>query len=575
MIKKFVPLLLLFAVSCDYCEQTNKSKLCFNMIISDALPIQFWLAGEESYNQQISHEEYVDEVCYDHEIKCTEEQHVQFREVFTPDGDYELLVEDVDGNELATLSFVETPPDVILNGNFDTDLSSWDQNAFVGNQTRAWSWVAGRAQATIQDNLIINNNTRVIGQQLINPSLNYKLNLNSYLDASADVVIGLQLILVLYDNSLGVIDEVLLHAFTHTQDNYDVVDHDLLAVDLVGVTAIGFRFALTSTATVDTDVSLDNISLSAEDGLSTMDLFFTPSTEGLCDKPITMKITRPNDINSDNFTEPSEWVNSGGGGNWTVADNTARINFTGSGQDSKDLTKMLGETYGGDIKVRAKFIQSASADLVTLRVTLGAQDIFFTTAGAGTYTQETDLPGSPDFNSIVLEASSASGGTKLFTVVYVAIFIGDRIVMAFTDPILVSTTPQPSQLIQYRSSKNNASIVYTANTPYFNFRVPGRFYNFRNKTEVEAEELSDSVVINTASSLSKQRMLTVGDLPEYMHTKIQLILAHAIAGSVLIKGYEWIMEETYELIERKAPEYPLKAANIYLTRRNYVSRNVM
>lgn len=416
------------------------------MIISDALPIQFWLNGQESYNQSIEHEEFVDEVCFHQEIKCTEEQHVQFREIFDDSAEYELLFEDVDGNEISSLPFVVTTPQVIENGDFSTNLDGWDQTSFLADQTRMWAWSGGRAEATIAANIIINNNTLVIGQTVINPSLNYKLDVTAFLNSAANVPIGLRFIMVLY-NGPTVVSETILHTFAQTVDVHGIAGYDVLAVDLVGVTAIGFRFELTSTATEDTDVSLDNIELTAEDTLSTADLFFTPSVVGLCDRPVVMRIMN-------------------------VAEEPA-------------------------------------------------------------------------------------------------------VELAYTDVVLISTEPQTSIVMSYKSSKNYASLIYTSTSSYFTLRIPARFYHWRNSTEVEAEELSNSVIIDVAFTLKKQRLLTVGHMPEYMHTKIQLALAHAIAGSVLIKGYEWIMEEGYELIDVKAPEFPLKAANVYLTRRNYVSRNVM
>lgn len=127
--------------------------------------------------------------------------------------------------------------------------------------------------------------------------------------------------------------------------------------------------------------------------------------------------------------------------------------------------------------------------------------------------------------------------------------------------------------IQYRSIQNFAGLLYDSESPYFQIQLEGRFRKERKITEEKSLELTE-MVLNTAASVKKQRKLTIDDVPDYMHTKICLILAHAASGSVLVNGMEISKEEAYEEGER--PEsYPLTPAEIWLTDKNYYKHNVI
>jgi len=127
--------------------------------------------------------------------------------------------------------------------------------------------------------------------------------------------------------------------------------------------------------------------------------------------------------------------------------------------------------------------------------------------------------------------------------------------------------------IQYRSIQNFAGLLYDSESEYFQIQLEGRFRKERKITEEKALELTE-MVLNTAASVKKQRKLTIDDVPDYMHTKICLILAHAASGTVLVNGMEISKEEAYEEGER--PEtYPLTPAEIWLTDKNYYKHNVI
>lgn len=147
-----------------------------------------------------------------------------------------------------------------------------------------------------------------------------------------------------------------------------------------------------------------------------------------------------------------------------------------------------------------------------------------------------------------------------------------------SDIIKFSTTPRKGTLIAYKGYKNFDGIYYNESSDYRYIWIPGVFFHQRNPTEQKSIELSNSRLINTASALRKQKMLSISDTTDYMHTKIQSILAHAAIGSLQIQEVEWSVEEDYELTQRSpngVDSYPLKPAKTYLTRRNYVKRNAL
>jgi len=127
--------------------------------------------------------------------------------------------------------------------------------------------------------------------------------------------------------------------------------------------------------------------------------------------------------------------------------------------------------------------------------------------------------------------------------------------------------------IQYKSVQNFADLLYDESSSYFQIQLTGRFRKERKQTAQKSLELTE-MVLNTAASVKKQRKLTLDDMPDYMHTKVNLILAHAASGSVLVDGLEISVEEGYE--EGDRPEtYPLTPAENWLTIKDYYKHNVI
>lgn len=152
---------------------------------------------------------------------------------------------------------------------------------------------------------------------------------------------------------------------------------------------------------------------------------------------------------------------------------------------------------------------------------------------------------------------------------------GDEV--RFTDPIKFvptweNTPYSGSVLIQYNSVQNYSGIYYPI-TGHFSIRLDGRFAHERIQGTQKSLALSSSSV-STSSTLKKQRLLTLDAMPDYMHRKVQEILAHSISGDVIINGRNWLIDDSYE--QKELNEFnPLKTADVYLTDKNYLKRNVI
>jgi hypothetical protein len=77
------------------------------LTLSDALPVQFWSASQETYNEK--DHQGVFRKCFCEPWECTDEIKVQFQQTQTsPDTEYSLLVRDSEGEYLEDIDFTNT-----------------------------------------------------------------------------------------------------------------------------------------------------------------------------------------------------------------------------------------------------------------------------------------------------------------------------------------------------------------------------------------------------------------------------------------------------------------------------------
>jgi len=317
------------------------------------------------------------------------------------------------------------------------------------------------------------------------------------------------------------------------------------------------------------------------------DVAFTPAllTPAIDDKLVRFKILKmTNIVVSPNFEDSGDWTNSGVGGNWTILSNTAFLNFTGSGQSSKNFVQaVLPDMYSGEFIVRMRVNQDQSANAIHCKVLLGATAVDFYTDGLGDYDFEAHVSGIAAFNQIKINAIAAGLDTKKITVYNVSVFPVDSASweqVKKSELTRITPTPEANILIKYKSTTPVAGIVYNSDDGYYLIRVKGRFWYPRFPTEQVSEDLSTSEVVVTAASVKRQRLLTLDDCPDWLAYKLILILQHGGPGTLSIPEREgaiaklWKMADSQDENIPEANGYPFTGFGVYLTEKNSYVRTL-
>ncbi len=199
-------------------------------------------------------------------------------------------------------------------------------------------------------------------------------------------------------------------------------------------------------------------------------------------------------------------------------------------------------------------------------------------SGATTYNTPMNFSLTDTPDEIYIAIANFSVNTKVATVNSLEIIADEESEIFHSDEcefvsVWENSNHEGRVSIQYKSIQNFAGLIYDSSSSYFSIDLDARFRK-ENKVSVQKVLELTEMVLNTASSLKKQRKLTIDDVPDFMHTKIQLILAHAASGSVLIDGKEWSIEEGYE--EGSRPDsYPMTPSEVKLTEKNFYEHNVI
>lgn len=150
----------------------------------------------------------------------------------------------------------------------------------------------------------------------------------------------------------------------------------------------------------------------------------------------------------------------------------------------------------------------------------------------------------------------------------------DNAEIARTDFVQFSSVVARSNVMEYKSIKYFDGIVYPNDGSYFVLRVFSRFFHEESPTQSKAIPLSTGKIINTATERKKRKKLQLMDMPYYMHDKIRSAIEHGVTGSFVINGVEWVVDPYEYNYDEETPEtYPLRRAEIFLTKKDEVTRN--
>lgn len=558
---------------------------------SDALPIQFWPIGQQTFNEYKPGYPIVHK-CFAVERQCDDPLKLQY--IDDPLSQYFISFFNDDGVQVASVPFIETSQnEEIVNASFITDLDGLSQTS-LGDATRTnpWAWestdggrlqnAVGQVGTDVQNGLIVKksvvgiegNSTVTARWGIGDNSVTTKIvKLQLYL-IRAGVIIQT----VTVDTKAGATSSSFTNTITDlpfvAATNYDQIGIGILYSDPGG---------LSSPSVYLYHFSVESLQPSR------YDLTVVPQDIGVCEDDYQAFISTGGPANDLAYPTPvGDWVNVPFGGlpNWTIDSGGAHASLI-SGQNTCNVSIPISGLLPGDVvKV---FIEldanlSASAAHITAAFyspgpTLASNTAtIFSTLFSNISTTTFTIIGSvnPIELRIVVTLSSAPSSPinytlnpnlRIYKVAGTAIYKSDFI--KYRSLITENT------FIRYKSSKNFAGIVYPNDDTYFNIRIPGVFFHQRFPTEQKGIELSNSREINTGSVLKLQKLLAVQDCPYYLHNKLILILQHAISGSLVINNVEWTVEEAYTVDDNSDPMYELRRASVYLTRRNYVDRNVI
>jgi hypothetical protein len=177
-----------------------------------------------------------------------------------------------------------------------------------------------------------------------------------------------------------------------------------------------------------------------------------------------------------------------------------------------------------------------------------------------------------DANELYIDVSSSVAGVNSISLtmpVNMILGVGDY--SAKSDCLDIKTSHDCTELIQYINTDDFSNIVYlTSPASEFSIRIPAQFWKEDNPMEQEDSELSNGVIKTRRQSIQEKRLLEVGYMPNYMHKKLQLVLMH---DTITIDGDQWKRRDAYE--SEPIRRYPLKKANVWLTKYNSIEDNII
>ena len=516
---------------CKKCEYTN----CFDMInISDALPVQFWLNGQPSFNEKI--EQGIEHHC--------------FNQKFNADDPIKTQLYEDDASE-----FILSTPNLWTNL-APYGIQTKTNTLFAGNQfsggavtRKAYQALSVASGSTIKFKIFTSFFTGTT-------SVTFTLTDGSDVDTSAPVTI------VSTDPGANGVHEIELTATSASARLRITVD----------MSAGANRWS----AILIPSVKSYRLRIEDEDSAEITTLDFTRTPAETTQSSNTAALAAASTSNA-----------NGGVTNW--AGGTVNLVFGGAGTKKSYLKYVPINVEGQRIRIfiEANGSKTGSVDLTQFTVAL--LDNAFSELAAFTFDVpaalwsvtgyiELDATGLGDVAHIGLYSyseASASGTATTFldamTATYnmypeTAVFQNTLIpedesitsqfiklviidengeTVAYSDYLDIKPTHKRTNLLQYSDKKDFAGLIYDGISPVPNYaiRVESKFFKTRNPEENESENLSDGSVVKLLGTAKKQKLIQVEPAPPYIHTKLTFILQH---NTIYIDNQAWIKEEAYE-----------------------------
>lgn len=554
---------LVFLTSCYEIEINHINHFnCMSLQVSDASPIQFWVNGEETYNEkQACH---MKESCFCQEFQCDDDIKLVFNN--EEDGNYEAEI-------IENVTKYETIQAQRLLG-----LSEWGSGDFSdGSLTMNYSldpkWsIQGALGGDLwhEQELILKPGT----------SIDLQMNIDRLAGSINSITISLR------DSGNNVLVDQVFGSYSSDQ----VIDISLtvpsgnnsatLRIDYnFGVTGLkGFRFnwvtpigTLLAQTIYEGVVTRPSLPLVKDGNNYTADLgaYLAEQEPPICDEQFSLLIKSP--AIDGEVISLSSGTQHGSGSTWTIdADPSVIVSGTGVSKTIKwDFPSNSGITYTVSYEadfddptcnMRIYFLDSGLNQLNVVDV-----PEFNGSGGVQSGSVEITPSAGGSYIAIVV---SGGGLTHTFELTSLVVESAPEVIHFKTDCIKVVSESDCSVLFGYSNPIPYAGLDTNGDTYYL--RVPARFYHERSPTEGESDDRSDGVIVELTSSIKKQRLLETKPMPDYMHHKLKLALRHK---TVTIDGKTWKQEEGYDVNELHR-NFPLKTGEVYLTEQGSIVRNV-
>lgn len=298
------------------------------------------------------------------------------------------------------------------------------------------------------------------------------------------------------------------------------------------------------------------------------EMSFVPSELSVTDEQVRIEIITV-ELNDTAFN--TNWTDQGGGEPWTLGatDLSVQVDNAVSNRVRRSLNFTSGHLY-----VLNLIFTLGNPDGIRVRIFLGGtQEVYFGEFTTGTpFNESVSVVALADYTYFEIEVDTSFQAANPIDISITDVII--KAILAQSDCLDIKTSHDCTTLIRYDNAKDFAGLEYSSFSPTAEFylRIPAIFFHERNTEEEESFEESTENIVRLRNEIKLKKLLEVGFMPDYMHRKLLLILAH---DTIEIDGESWVKRDPYEKEEPSNKRYPLKKASVLLTQKDYIKRNIL
>jgi len=567
---------LIMSACCELAEYQCHKDCAPTMAVSDASPVQFWPIDCNTWNQQTP--SGVHHYCFCQHFQCADEIKIPF-------------------SSSETIQFEQ------LVSSFDGDLDGWVNGAGASKPSWAFSGDFG-GSAKVTSIATFGPKTISLTPPRVPPGVQFYIKIKYAIDDSGTSPFPyLRLTIRNASNTLRFDSGNFLGSTSGSETTQTVfvsipiTDASKIEItpgstgdvwgagDIFWVSEISYLYTIDEeyvlTARDEDDEELMSVPFTGSGG--SLNASFTPEDYDICDQKITLEIS-----NTLQIPELFAWYNS------DVGD----ASWLGVGTNNPFILIPIGNSYTDELKTTLS-LTSLPADGYSfyydfsINIPVESNDLFFIVG----LRQGNFIVGSNDFQPLAAGETHFHGTVNILASgipdnMYIQFFRNagsNDYIAAFSsfdisseadklyksDCIDIKELHAESLLIDYSNHSNYAGIEYGEITPdpSYSIRIPAVFFQTRFPQEGEDAELSNSQIIALNSLVKEQRLLSTGRMPIYMHRKMVLVLNHQF---IYIDGQYWEKgTEAYELKEKSNKRDSFDMYTCWLTRQNFVARNIL